>query len=72
MDLFIKICGDPHCDQVHHNTPKKKTKCLNCNGNLIVINKNTYLKKYKDLYFQVDCSTQDYYYPYTTSQLTLF
>ena len=63
MQTFIKICGDPFCTQIHHNTPKVKTRCLNCDGRLIIINLLTYKKKYVNWYFQIDYNTQNYYYP---------
>lgn len=63
MDKVIKVCGDPHCEAVYHNTPKSATKCKDCGGNLIAINEDTYNKKYADNYFQYDYETMDYYRP---------
>jgi len=73
MDLYIKICGDPHCEAIFHNIPKKVTHCADCYGNLIVINKKTYKKKFINNYFQYNFENMQYYYPYKSStQLTLF
>ena len=59
----IKVCGDPFCEAIFHNTPKKETKCKDCGGRLISINSDTYAKKYSNSFFQYDFSTMDYYRP---------
>jgi hypothetical protein len=62
LDL-IKICGNPHCDAIYHNIPKKHTKCLDCGGNLKIINEKTYWKKYSKYWFQYDFITLKYFRP---------
>ena len=62
LDL-IKICGNPHCDAIFHNIPKKHTKCLDCGGNLKIINEKTYWKKFSNYWFQYDFLTQEYFKP---------
>jgi hypothetical protein len=59
----LKVCPNPHCEAVFHNCDKKKTKCLNCDGNIIEINQKTYLKKFSDWFFQYDYETFEYYRP---------
>lgn len=59
MNIGIKICGDPHCDAIFHNIPKKVTKCHDCNGKLISINEETYQKKFYKYCFQYDYSRID-------------
>lgn len=61
--LTIKACPNPHCDAVYHNCPKNKTHCLDCDGNMIEINEETYWRKFKDNFFQYDYSTHEYYHP---------
>jgi len=74
MDKFVKICGNPHCDAIWHNIPKKITRCKNCNGNIIIINEKTYNKKFKNNFFQYDYETDEYYRIIKNEfiQLTLF
>jgi hypothetical protein len=52
----LKVCIDPHCDAVAHNCDKKETHCRDCNGGLVEINKETYIAKYINNYFQYDYS----------------
>jgi ssDNA-binding Zn-finger/Zn-ribbon topoisomerase 1 len=59
----IKVCGDPYCEAIFHNTPKDKTKCLDCGGKLIYINTDTFVKKYSNVYCQYDYNTQEYFRP---------
>jgi hypothetical protein len=58
---LIKVCGDPQCEAIWHNIPKSHTKCQDCGGNLIVINEETYWKKYCTNFFQYDFETQDFF-----------
>jgi hypothetical protein len=69
---LIKVCGDPMCEAIFHNTPKKHTRCNDCNGRLIEINEDTFWSKYSNNYFQYDFETNDYYRPQKFSnQLSL-
>jgi ethanolamine utilization protein EutA (predicted chaperonin) len=43
---LIKVCGDPHCDAIFHNTQVKHTRCRDCGGRLIKINEDTYQRKF--------------------------
>jgi hypothetical protein len=61
MTKHIKICGDPHCEAIYHNTPKFETRCKSCDGRLIIINEETFYKKYKQSYFQYDFVTEEYF-----------
>lgn len=73
MTTHIKICGDPQCEAIYHNTPKTETRCKNCNGRLIIINEETFYKKYSQSYFQYDFVTEEYFRPEKkTMQLDLF
>jgi hypothetical protein len=58
---LIKVCGDPQCEAVWHNIPKSHTTCNDCGGRVILINEETYLKKYSNHFFQYDFATQDYF-----------
>lgn len=75
---IIKVCGDPHCEALYHNIPKNITRCNDCNGRLIEINKKTYLKKYAFNFFQYDYFTMKYFRPLNNllkndvTQLNLF
>lgn len=60
---LIKICGDPHCDAIFHNCPKKHTKCNDCGGRLIQINEDTFWKKFSNYFFQYDFKTMEYFRP---------
>lgn len=58
--MSLKVCIDPHCEAVWHNCPsgyKVATHCLDCDGNLIKINEETYRKKYAGNFFQYDYPT---------------
>jgi len=54
---MVKVCINPHCEEVAHNTEKNETRCRNCDMILIKISKDQYLKKYIHNFFQVDYST---------------
>lgn len=56
---MIKICIDPHCDELAHNAHAKDTRCRNCGQKMVTINEHTYLKKFIGYPFQVDYSSQD-------------
>lgn len=72
MITFIKVCPDPGCGAVWHNIPKKYTKCNDCGGRLIIINKKTYSKKFINNFFQYDFETGNYYTLQQQVQLSLF
>lgn len=69
---LIKVCPDPHCDAVYHNIPKSYTKCDDCGGRVILINEQTYWKKFANNFFQYDYPTMEFYRPVKpTNQLSL-
>lgn len=68
---MIKVCVDPQCEAVYHDIDKKQTRCKDCGGWIIEINKKTYLKKYKENWFQYD-SDHNYFRPTFIKQLNLF
>ena len=70
MNQVIKVCGDPHCEAIYHNTPKKETGCKNCGGKLIEINQKTYWAKYSGWFFQYDYTTECYSRPINKSLQT--
>lgn len=53
----VKVCGDPCCEELAFEIEKSETRCRNCNGKMISINKNTYLKKFQYNYFQYNYKT---------------
>lgn len=57
--ICLKVCIDPHCEEVAHNCDKKETRCRNCGMILIEINEKTYKNKFINNFFQVDYSKQD-------------
>jgi len=61
---MIKKCPDPGCETIYHNCTKKDKKCLNCGGSIKVINESTFLRKYKNWFFQYDCVTDKIFRPY--------
>ena len=58
---FIKVCPDPSCEAVWHNIPKTYTKCNDCGGRVMLINENTFWKKFSNNWFQYDFQTGEYY-----------
>jgi hypothetical protein len=72
MTNLIKVCPDPGCEAVWHNIPKSHTKCNDCGGRVMIINQNTYFKKFSDNYFQYDFKTGNYYRLQNQWQLSLF
>ena len=62
-DLVIKVCIDDQCEAVWHNCPKKETHCKDCSGNIVLINEDTYKKKFKDNFIQYDFNTYELYRP---------
>lgn len=60
---MIKLCVDPHCDAIFHNIPRAVTRCSDCNGRIIIINEETYRKKFQYNWFQYDYHTGEYYRP---------
>jgi len=68
---MIKVCVDPQCNEVAHNCDFKEKRCRTCNGSLIRINAETYLKKFKNLFFQFNYETGEYYRPQKTNGLAM-
>lgn len=54
---MIKVCINPHCDEVAHNIEKKETRCRNCDMVMVQIDKSTYLKRFADRPHQIDYKT---------------
>lgn len=59
MKRVLKVCIDPHCEEVAHNCPKTETRCRNCGMLLVKINEMAYRKKYAYNTFQIDYETGD-------------
>lgn len=55
----VKVCGNPCCEEIAFEIEKSETRCRNCNGRMISINKQTYLKKFTTNYFQYNYKTGD-------------
>lgn len=70
MSLFIKVCPDPQCEAVYHNCPEKHTRCNDCGGRVMKINKDTYESKFAGNWFQYDFTSMNYFRP-VQPQLTL-
>jgi hypothetical protein len=60
---YTKVCGDPHCEAIFHKIPKEVTRCTECGGRVIIINAETYKRKYANNFFQYDYTTGEYYRP---------
>lgn len=60
---MIKVCIDPHCEELAHNIEKKETRCRNCGMLMVEINQETYQQKFIGNFFQVDYSTGDRFDP---------
>lgn len=60
---MIKVCINPQCDEVLHNTPAKATRCPNCDMRLVAISEKCYQQKYAGSIFQFDYLTGDPYRP---------
>ena len=63
MQNLIKVCPDPGCCAVWHNIPKSYTKCNDCGGRIMLINKKTYWAKFSNSWFQYDFQTGEYLRP---------
>jgi hypothetical protein len=61
---MIKKCPDPGCETIYHNCTEKDKKCLNCGGSIKMINESTFLRKYKNWFFQYDYVTDEIFRPY--------
>lgn len=61
--LVTKVCGDPGCESIWHNCPKKETHCKDCGGRIIQINNDTFQKKYANNFIQYDFNTYEYFRP---------
>jgi hypothetical protein len=61
---MIKECPDPGCETIYHNCTEKDKKCLNCGKFIKMINENTFLRKYKNWFFQYDYVTDEIFRPY--------
>ena len=71
--MNIKICPDPQCEAVWHNCHTNSTKCLDCGGNIKIVNEETYWKKFSENWFQYDYNTFEYFRPVPNiQQLDLF
>jgi hypothetical protein len=68
---LIKKCVQPGCEAIFHNCPKKQTKCKDCNGSMIIINRDTYFKKYYTWFWQYDFNTMEFYRILNKQQLNL-
>jgi hypothetical protein len=63
MRGLIKVCPDPGCEAVWHNIPKSYTKCNDCGGRVMLINKDTFWSKFSNNWFQYDFETGKYFRP---------
>jgi hypothetical protein len=63
MRGLIKVCPAPGCEAVWHNIPKSYTKCNDCGGRVMLINKETFWKKFSKNWFQYDFETGEYFRP---------
>ena len=70
LDL-IKVCPNPNCEAVYHNIPKSYTKCNDCNGRVMLINEETYWKKFSNNWFQYNFINGEIFRPQKTSQFIL-
>lgn len=68
VNELVKVCPDPKCEAVYHNCPKEHTRCNDCGGNIIQINKDTFWKKFSMNWFQYDFLTGEYYRPQKEGQ----
>lgn len=59
-EIRIKVCMDPHCDEVALNCPRAEFHCRNCGGRLISINEKTYARKFANAIWRIDYSAADY------------
>jgi hypothetical protein len=57
---MTKVCPNPHCEAVFHNCHVKDTRCLDCSGQIMLINEETFFKKFSDNWFQYDYQTGEY------------
>jgi hypothetical protein len=58
---LIKVCPNPQCEAVWHNIPREYTKCNDCGGRVMIINLDTYEKKFSNNWFQYDFNTGEYF-----------
>lgn len=71
---MIKVCPDPQCEAVYHNCEVTDKYCIDCGHRIMRINIETFLKKFKNNWFQYDFQTGEYYRPdlNKSNQLQLF
>jgi hypothetical protein len=70
---LIKVCPNPNCEAVWHNIPKKQTHCNDCDNTIIIVNEDTYWKKFANNWFQYDFISGDIFRPIKEKiQLDLF
>jgi len=67
---MIKVCANPHCEEVAHNIDEKEKHCRSCGMRLLKINKQTYDLKFSNNWFQYDYQTGEFFRP-QTNQLKL-
>jgi hypothetical protein len=60
---LIKKCPDSGCDAIYHNCKESDKKCKDCGGSIKMINKDTFMKKYANWFFQYDYQTGEYFRP---------
>ena len=61
---MIKKCPVHGCETIYHNCTVANKKCLNCGGSIKMINESTFLKKYKNYFFQYNYQTDEIFRPY--------
>ena len=60
---MIKVCIDPHCEEVAHNIEKSEKRCRSCGMKMVEINEKTYRDKFSNNFFQFDYQTGQYFRP---------
>ena len=71
--MSIKVCADPTCEAVYHNIPISFKKCKDCGARVMLINEDTFWKKFSKNWFQYDFASGKYYRPQKENkQLMLF
>lgn len=61
LEQVVKVCPNPHCEEIAHNFPKGKVHCRNCGSTMMGVSKDTYQKKYVRNFFQYDYSKAEWY-----------
>ena len=60
---MTKVCPNPNREAIWHNIPKSYTKCNDCGGNVMLINEDTFWRKFSNNWYQYNFEDGQYFRP---------